>query len=373
MNLYLNRILAVSFSIASISFQPVLAQPLDLVITPSRTEQSISRAGSAISVITREEIEKTSSRDLGDLLRNIPGLTITQNGGAGQTQTVRIRGGESRHTLVMIDGIRVNDPSSTGREFDFSNLVLTDVERIEVLRGPQSALYGSDAMGGVINIITHKGQKGFRASLSAEAGQYGTKETKGSVSGSDGRSWFSLGASVYDTNGFSTYGYRIKRLERAFPSPFEADGARRYGVTGRVGTAFNENVSLEMGGSFNKNLADFDSTFGAFPDTDSRSKGLLASGYARMKGAALDGILQNSLTLFATQTDREIKTEDVFTFFGPPTTFQSLYNYRGATKGVEYQGDLRLGTYGLLTFGARLEEEEAKITRLVSFPQRQKP
>ena len=129
----------------------------DIVVTPSRTDEPIQRAGSAVTVITADEIEQSSVRDVGDLLRRSPGLTVTQNGGPGQIQTVRMRGGESRHTLVLIDGIRVNDPSTTGREFDFSTLVLADVERIEVLRGPQSALYGSDAMGGVMNIITRKG------------------------------------------------------------------------------------------------------------------------------------------------------------------------------------------------------------------------
>jgi vitamin B12 transporter len=362
MTLFLNRSFAAysSVTLCLLTAYPAIAEPLDLVITPSRTEQPISRAGSAISIISREQIEKASSQDIGDLLRIVPGLTVAQNGGPGQTQTVRIRGGESRHTLVMIDGIRVNDPASTGREFDFSNLILSDVERIEVLRGPQSALYGSDAMGGVINIITRKAKPGFRASLSAGMGQFNTKETKGSISASDGRSWINLGASFFDTNGFSAYGYRIKRLERAFPSPFEADGARRFGITGRAGTALNEDISLEIGGTLNRNLVDYDSAFGTFPDTGSKSEGLLASGYARMKAAALGGTLQNSLTLFAAQTNRVSRTEDIFAFFGPPTTFQSRYEYRGATRGLEYQGDLRLGPYGTLTFGAKLEEEQAK-------------
>ncbi len=130
----------------------------DFVVTATRTPQVISRAGSAITVIMAEEIAKESPRDITNVLRRVPGLTVVQSGGVGSTTTVRLRGAEDRHTLVLIDGVRVNDPSSTGNVFDFAQLVPTDIERIEVLRGPQSALYGSDAIGGVINIITRKGK-----------------------------------------------------------------------------------------------------------------------------------------------------------------------------------------------------------------------
>ncbi|HKG84526.1 MAG TPA: TonB-dependent receptor plug domain-containing protein, partial [Beijerinckiaceae bacterium] len=112
------RLAAVLLAYAVVSTSARALEP-DIVVTPSRTAEPIQRAGSAVTVITAEEIEQASVRDVGDLLRRSPGLTVTQNGGPGQIQTVRLRGGESRHTLVMIDGIRVNDPSTTGREFDF--------------------------------------------------------------------------------------------------------------------------------------------------------------------------------------------------------------------------------------------------------------
>ena len=189
----------------------------DIVVTPTRTPEPLRSVGSAVTVLTAGEIEQTSVRDVGDLFRRVPGLTLTQSGGPGHVQTVRIRGGDVRHTLVMIDGIRVNDPISTGREFDFSTLALADVERIEVLRGPQSALYGSDAMGGVINIITKQGSGPPKATLSVETGRYGTKETKGGLSGGNGTVDYSFGFAGFDTDGFSTFGYRIPRLRFAVP------------------------------------------------------------------------------------------------------------------------------------------------------------
>ncbi len=158
----------------------------DLVVTATRTPLAISQAGSAISVITSEEIARESPKSVANAFRRVPGLSVVETGGPGGTTSVRIRGGEARHTLVLIDGVRVNDPSSGSAEFDFANLVATDIERIEVLRGPQSALYGSDAMGGVINIITRKGKGAPRVSASVEGGSYGTKAARAAVLGSTG-------------------------------------------------------------------------------------------------------------------------------------------------------------------------------------------
>src|SRR5918997_6510536 len=267
------RLLAASLlASATLATRPSLAQQPpqenpDVVVTATRTPQPIQRLGSAVTVITAEEIAKSSARDVADLLRQSPGVTVTQNGGPGQIQTVSLRGGEVRHTLVLVDGIRVNDPSSTGREFDFSTLVLADVERIEVLRGPQSALYGSDAMGGVINIITKRGRGAPKATLAVEAGSYNTKEVRGGVSGGNERIDYSFGFSGLDTSGFSAFGYRIPRFRHL--GPFERDGAERLGATGRGGVELTDDVRLEFGGSTNYNWADYDAAFLPFPDTPS--------------------------------------------------------------------------------------------------------
>ena len=258
----------------------------DIVVTPTRTPEPLRSVGSAVTVLTAEEIEQTSVRDVGDLFRRVPGVTLTQSGGPGHVQTVRIRGGDVRHTLVMIDGIRVNDPISTGREFDFSTLVLADVERIEVLRGPQSALYGSDAMGGVINIITKQGSGPPKAPLSVEAGRYGTKETKGGISGGDGTVDYSFGFAGFDTAGFSTFGYRIPRLRFAVPWGLEPDSAKRFGLNGRVGVNVADGVRLELGGSHGFNRAQFDGffdpAFSPYPDTPSRATSWLHNVYSRL-------------------------------------------------------------------------------------------
>lgn len=345
----------------------------DIVVTATRTERAAAETGTAITVINAEEIEKSSARSVDDLLRRVPGVSLTQSGGPGQVQTVRIRGGDVRHTLVLIDGVRVNDPSSTGREFDFATLVLANIERIEVLRGPQSALYGSDAMGGVINIITRRGQGAPKTSLSVEGGSYGTKEIKGGVAGGDERIDYAFGFTGLDTAGFSAFGYRIGRLRYLAPSPagFEPDSARRFGLNGRVGVTIADGVRAEVGGNFSHNRAQYDAAFfpPPFPDTPSLATSDQFNGYAKLIADALGGTLRHTVTLYGNRIDREFKDFTfgdgaIFcrdTFFVRPKflTCQVDTDFQSRRTGAQYQGDLRLGTLGLISFGAQLEQDHA--------------
>ena len=134
---------------------PVLSLE-EIVITASRTNQPLKSVGSAIDIFTADDIAARPRFELSDLLRELPGVSVNRSGQLGAQTQVRLRGAEANHTLVLINGIEVGDPV-TGGEFDFGNLLTEGVERIEVLRGPQSALYGAQAIGGVINIITTQG------------------------------------------------------------------------------------------------------------------------------------------------------------------------------------------------------------------------
>ena len=122
-----------------------------MVVTGTRTPSPRDFLGSSISVITSEEIHARKAITLGDVLRSVPGITIAQNGGPGSVSSIFIRGGESDYTKVLLDGIPLNKP---GGAIDLSNISLSNVDRIEVVRGPQSALYGSDAISGVIQIFS---------------------------------------------------------------------------------------------------------------------------------------------------------------------------------------------------------------------------
>ena len=160
---------------------------------------------SPASILTAGDIEARGQQYISDLLRSLPGIAVNSSGPAGGITQIRVRGGEANHVLVLIDGVEVANP--TGGEFDFSGLRAADIERIEVLRGEQSALYGSDAIGGVINIITRAGntQEGWRASV--EGGSRGTAE--GQIS-----AVLPLGGASLSLNGnaFTTEGYDISGL-----------------------------------------------------------------------------------------------------------------------------------------------------------------
>ena len=149
--------------------------------------------GSSVSVVTQGDIEARQVRQPMEALRGLPGVQVNRAGGPAALSGIRIRGGEANHTLVIIDGIVVNDPT-TG-DFDFSNILTDGVARMEVIRGPQSGLYGSNALAGVVNIITDDGRhkRGVHVSAQTEVGAFATTDASARISASNGNMWFSVG------------------------------------------------------------------------------------------------------------------------------------------------------------------------------------
>lgn len=335
--------------------------PLDVVVTAARQPQAIQRAGSAIEVIRADEIDRSSLSTVSDLLRAQPGLALVENGGPGKLTNIQLRGAESRHTLVLVDGFRINDTSSTGGEFDFSNLALADVERIEILRGPQSALYGSDAIGGVINIITRKGRGAPRASLTMEAGSYGTFGARASVSGGTRDLSYAFGLLGVRSQGFSAYGYRIPGL--ASFGPFDKDGFERLAGNARLSWRVADGVEIEAGFYGGRNRSGYDAAFAGFgylPDTPSTAKADIASGFLRGVVDPAGSIWRHQLTVFGSQTRRVLDDVQLYDFGFGLTREKNRYAYLGERVGAEYQGLLRLGALGSLTFGGGLERESLR-------------
>jgi vitamin B12 transporter len=154
-----------------------------LVVTATRIATPQSQLGSSVTVITEDEIAASGKPSLPDVLRMVPGMNVVQAGGPGGTTSVFTRGTNANHTKVLIDGIDASDPSSADGSFDFAHITTADIARIEVLRGPQSGLYGSDAIGGVINIITKKGEGSAVLSGSVEGGSFSTFNQSAAVRG----------------------------------------------------------------------------------------------------------------------------------------------------------------------------------------------
>lgn len=172
-----------------------------VVVTATRTEQSPDDTLAALTVVSREEIERSQANDIADILRFQAGLDLGRAGGPGQQTSIFIRGGESNHTLVLIDGVRVNSSTSGGAALQ--NITPDMIERIEIVKGPRSTLYGSDAIGGVINIITRAGTTpGADVRLRAGADQ--THDASARAGYGDERKQLNLFVQQLDTDGTPT-------------------------------------------------------------------------------------------------------------------------------------------------------------------------
>jgi vitamin B12 transporter len=155
-----------------------------VIVSATRLPTPEAEVASSVTVITAAQIAARQERSLPDILKDVPGLNIVRTGGPGGQSLVFMRGTNSNHTKVLVDGIDVSDPSSSNASFDFSQFLTQDIERVEVLRGPQSGLYGSDAIGGVINVITKSGQGPAQFQASAEGGSFETFNQTAGVRGS---------------------------------------------------------------------------------------------------------------------------------------------------------------------------------------------
>ena len=177
----------------------------ETIVTTTRVPTPAERVAAAVTVIDRQTIEERGYVTLADALRAVPGVNLVQQGAAGQVASAFLRGTESRHVLVLLDGVPINDPSTPSGAFNFGNELLGDIERIEVVRGPGSSLYGSGAIGGVINMITRRAAAGRGAFQPFGEIAGGTQETLRGVAGLAGErggvDWLAVGQSL-STRGF---------------------------------------------------------------------------------------------------------------------------------------------------------------------------
>jgi vitamin B12 transporter len=339
----------------------------DLVVTADRTPEPISSTGSDISVISNQTLATSNQTSVVDALRTVPGLMVTQAGGPAGTTGVMLRGANTGQTLVLIDGIRVMDPTGTAGDFNFATLAPGMIDRVEVLKGPQSALYGSDAMGGVINIITKKGTGPAQFNLRTEAGSYGTVATTGSMNGSSGPWSYAMSVTGQHSNGFSSYGYRIPSIEAKYPN-LEKDGFDRIGGSARIGYDAGEGFRFDAGMTSTFTRSAYDNAFDPVPDTPSNANQLQQQIWAKAAFDSLGGMLTQSITAFASQTSRTFN--DYYTGFNLPPSEQSATStdFIGHSVGAEYQGTLRMGQAGSLIYGARTQHETADTFASVLLP-----
>lgn len=317
------------------------------VVTATRTETPLRQVGSSVSVITAEDIAKRQVLTAAEALRLVPGVDVLNSGGPGRQTSVLLRGGGSQHTLVLIDGVEMNDPSSPTNAFDFANLMVDNIERIEVLRGGESSLYGSDPLGGVVNIITKKGSGSPKYSVSGQGGSYDSFKVNGSVAGGTDLVDYSLASSRLETRGFSS-------ADRLWGNP-EPDGYRNSTVDGRVGIHPLDNLDFGWNVRYNEGKTYLDYDYPKPHDAlnyNSVTKELYTRGFAHT--TLLDNLWEQTLGLAYSRTDRNTRNYD------PTLPYSLNFDYLGEKVKVDWQNILHLHDTDTLTFG--IEDEEDRLS-----------
>lgn len=258
----------------------------EILVTASRVPTALRNAGAGATVITREDIERRNPAFLTDLLRDVPGFSVSRAGGAGKFTQLRVRGAEANQVLVLIDGIEANDITRAD-EFDFAHLGTDDIERVEIVRGPQSALWGSDALAGVINIITRKGEGKPQARATVEYGSFGSNRLSGSVGAGNDRYDGSLALTYLDSGG-------INISERGD----EEDGYRNGTLNTRLGWQALPQLRLDVTGRLSdiRMATDGDIGLGRPSDTAGRTDILQAYAQGRAQLSTFDGHWQHQLS-----------------------------------------------------------------------------
>lgn len=318
----------------------------DVVVTANRTATPIERVGQAVTVLDTATIERRQASTVSDLLLETPGVTVARNGGVGTTTSLSIRGAETDQTVALIDGIKLNDPSSPGGGFNFGTLLIGNIARIEVLRGAQSVLWGNQAIGGVVNLITRQPTERLAVNARAEGGWHDTGQGFLNVSDKIGPVSASLGGGYYRTDGNSAY----------FAGK-EKDGYRNFGFNGSVNVALASNLSVDARGFYSDGRTDIDGfpppdyVFGDTPEYELTKQFV---GYGGVNLALFDGRLKNRFGYAYTDTRRR----DIDPTGGTNT---ETFRGRGLNDRLEYQGILALGPIVQATFGA-----EREVTRFTT-------
>jgi vitamin B12 transporter len=319
----------------------------EVVISATKTETPSFEVASSISVIDSTDIADRNAFNVADLLKDQYGVYIAQQGGPGTLESIFLRGGNSNHTLVLIDGVEMNMPNDPSNTFDFSNLAADNIERIEILRGPQSVLYGSDALAGVINVVTKKGYGKPKTFLSFEGGSFGTIKGLGGLNGSLNLLNYSLTFSKYKTTGFSAASKKYGNTEK--------DGTDNDNISSRLGFNFSGNFNLNLFYRYDNANTDYDQHGGMFGDDPTYIYKLEESAF-RTEGdlSLFKGLLTQKFGFSYFRNVRKYSYDS--TLFNPSS---STSFYDGRKIKFDLQNNLNLSENLKLILGLETEEEKA--------------
>jgi vitamin B12 transporter len=324
------------------------------VVTATRIPTPESQVASSITLITAGEIEARQLQTLPDVLKDVPGLNVVRSGGPGGQTSVFMRGTNSDHTKVFVDGIDVNDPSSPTASFDFGLFLAQDIAKVEVLRGPQSGLYGSDAIGGVINIITKSGSGPASVVARVEGGSYDTFNQSAALGGSvDG---FHYTANIEHFHSGAT---PVTPLDLLAPGEKRIDDYYdNLTASTKLGLDVSDVFDLGLVGRYtDTHLRNTGENFATFPGTPDSTQSADHTRQYYTRGTAhlalFDGHFEQTLGVAYSNLDSSATSPD-----GPPS------DYSGTRLKLDWQGNVKLGSDEILVLGAEHQKDE--ITNPIS-------
>ncbi len=308
----------------------------ETVVTASRIEELLKYSPDSVTVVTEKEIQEKGKQNVLDVLRDVPGVFIKQSGSYGGEEEIYIRGTNSAHTLIMIDGVQVGDPMKSTGKIKISDISTDNIEKIEIIRGAQSVLYGSSAIGGVINIITKKGRGKPTYYISAEGGSYETFREKAGVSGSTDRINYSASVSRLDTKGVSKADEDLGNIEE--------DYYHDTNLSACVGGRISETITANLSARHSDSSMDFDAPSDI--DANNVMDTTITSISANFNQDLFDW-WQHIVKLGVTEVEREY-------FYGG--AFNNSYD--GTNKVASWQHNFFIGDIDTVTAGFDYQEEK---------------
>ena len=318
-----------------------------IVVTALRTPVDSDRVSSSVTVLDADDLALAQPLALTDVLDRTPSVTVARNGGYGQVTSLRIRGADPAETIMVIDGMRMADPTSINGGFDITHLFADDIAGVEILRGPQSILWGSNAMGGIINVTTVVPTKPLEGDFGVEGGSNQTVNAHAGLGGTSSLVDWRVSGTAFSTDGIPT-----------LVGGTQPNGYTRKAASGTLTFRIAANVSLDLRGYWNDSRNSFSDTFSLAPQIYSGDYALTKqwSVYAGLNVALLDGRFKNRISVQQDQTDNEDLYPINALYGSPALTFVG----HGKTRRYEYQGTLT-PTKGIdLIFGAEREEQHMR-------------
>ncbi|ADY51905.1 outer membrane insertion C-terminal signal [Pseudopedobacter saltans DSM 12145] len=307
----------------------------EIVVTASQSEKKLGDIGKIVKVISREELDRSQGRTLAQLLSQVVGINVSgSDSNIGENVSLFVRGASAGNTLLLIDGVSLNDPSTISNDYNLSAITIDQIERIEILKGASSTLWGSDAVAGVVNIITKKGTEKLNGDFLATAGSYGTFKQNAGISGQLNQTTVALNLSNLVSDGFSS-AQNIDGREK-----FERDSYKQKAVNLNLGQSLTSKINLYLGLNYSNSKAGFDA--GAF--TDSRENNSFKKSFiANLKGAYQ--LNNGQVSLIFTQNNVSYKADEsgyITKNQGSVSNIQTILSYRlndlfDITSGLNYK------------------------------------